>query len=160
MTYTIEIQSSDYIVDAPRLIKAVTTVLDQHEVDRNSGITIVFHSNEDQQKLNLTHRQIDAPTDVLSFPAEPLPEGITDELPYLGDLLIAHPYTSHVAEQNNVDLADVLCLLVIHGTLHLLGYDHLDEEEKAEMWSAQADALQTIGIAPSLVDKYGGEFDA
>jgi probable rRNA maturation factor len=159
MTYTIDIQSSGYVVDQQRLTHAITTVLDQHEIDRSSSLTVVVHDNEAQQQLNLAHRQIDAPTDVLSFPSDPLPEAITDEPPYLGDLLIAYPYTAKVADQRQVSIDDVLCLLVIHGTLHLLGYDHLTDEEKAEMWAAQADALVAVGIAPRLVDVYGGDGD-
>jgi len=160
MSYTIEVQANSYIVDKSRLIQAAETVLDHHIVDRTSSLTIVFHDDEEQHKLNASHRQIDTPTDILSFPADPLPEGISDEPPYLGDLVIAYPYTSNVAERHNTDLADVFCLLVIHGTLHLLGYDHLTDDDKTEMWSAQADALKTMNIDPIIVDQYGGELDA
>jgi len=155
MTYAIAIQANNFQVDSQTLIAAVVAVLDQHEVDRTSGVTVVFQTDEEVRTLNFAHRDIDAPTDILSFPAEPLPADITDEPPYLGDLIIAYPYTSAVAKHNSVDLADVLCLLVIHGTLHLLGYDHLTDDEKTEMWSAQADALKAINIAPDIVEQYG-----
>ncbi len=159
MSYTIDIRHEGYSVDTKRLIQSVSAVLDQHDIDRESGLTIVFHDNKAQRALNLAHRQIDAPTDVLSFPADPLPQDISEEKPYLGDLLIAYPYTQNTAKQNNANLDDVFCLLVIHGTLHLLGYDHLTDEEKTDMWSAQADALKIIHIEPTIVDTYGGTND-
>jgi len=160
MSYTIDIQNdSHYLIDAERLQQAVTTVLNQHEVDRASNVTIVFTDNDAIQKLNLQHRQTDAPTDVLSFPADALPDYITDEPPYLGDLVIAYPYASLQAQKHHHLLSDSLCLLVIHGTLHLLGYDHDTPENRAEMWSAQADGLQTMGIDTQIVPALEGNPD-
>lgn len=153
-SYTINIQTPRYPVDVERLKLAIITVLDQHDVSRNSSLTVVIQDNDEVRRLNSTYRQIDAPTDILSFPADSLPH-LSDEPPYLGDLIIAYPYTSQVAKQRHVDLAEVLCLLVIHGTLHLLGYDHMTNEEKDEMWTAQADTLTTLKINPTIVDQYG-----
>ena len=160
MTYSIDIQNDALAVpDATRLEQAVITVLDQHDVDRNSGLTIVFTDDEVVRKLNLQHRKIDAPTDVLSFPADPLPEYVTDEPPYLGDLVIAYPYAVDQAEKLQHNLNDSLCLLLIHGTLHLLGYDHDTPQNRAEMWSAQADALQAMQIDTRIVPALEGESD-
>lgn len=161
MTYTIDIQNdAQYAIDAGRLQQAVTTILNQHEIDRNSSLTIVFTEDNAVRKLNLQHRQIDAPTDVLSFPADALPDFITDTPPYLGDLIIAYPYASTQAKTHQHQLSDSLCLLVIHGTLHLLGYDHDTLENRAEMWSAQATGLQTMNIDPSIVPSLEGNQDA
>ena len=160
MTYAIDIQNDpDYAVNPARLIQAITTVLDQHELDRTSGLTVVFTDNDGVQKLNLKHRGIDAPTDVLSFPADPMPDFITDEPPYLGDLIIAYPYAAKQAETHQHALDDSLCLLVIHGTLHLLGYDHDTPENRAEMWSAQADALHAMNIDTGIVPSLEGDGD-
>lgn len=155
MTYTIDIQTNPYNIDTYQLEQAVQTVLDQHAVSRDSSLTIIFTDNNAVRQLNHQHRQLDAPTDVLSFPADPLPDYVTGEPPYLGDLIIAHPYTSATIEKQGVDFNQTLCLLVVHGTLHLLGYDHTTEDEKDEMWSAQADALQAIQIDPQIVEAYG-----
>lgn len=161
MTYCIDIQNDlNYSVDATRLQQAVTTVLNQHELDRDSSLAIVFTDNSGVQKLNVQHRQIDAPTDVLSFPADPLPEFITNEPLYLGDLIVAYPYASKQAEAHGHHLDDSLCLLVIHGTLHLLGYDHNTPENRAEMWAAQADALKTMRIDTGIVPSLEGTDDA
>jgi len=160
MTYQIQFQNAlDYAIDKARLKQAIETVLNQHELDRNTGLTVVFTDNEGVRKLNMQHRQIDAPTDVLSFPADPLPDFITDEPPYIGDLIIAYPYASKQAEVHQHELSDSLCLLVIHGTLHLLGYDHDTLENRADMWSAQADALTIMNIDTAIVPSLEGNAD-
>ncbi len=160
MTYTIDIQNDNsYLIEEDRLRQAVTTILNQHELDRTSALSIVFTDNDAVQKLNLEHRQTDAPTDVLSFPADSLPDYITDEPPYLGDLIIAYPYASSQAKQHQHKLSDSLCLLVIHGTLHLLGYDHDTLENRAEMWAAQADGLTAMGIDTAIVPALEGNPD-
>ena len=160
MTYAINIQNDDsYLIDEKRLAQAVITILNQHEIDRTSGLSIVFTDNDAVQKLNQDHRQTDAPTDVLSFPADSLPDYITDEPPYLGDLIIAYPYASLQAEKHQHNLSDSLCLLVIHGTLHLLGYDHDTPENRAEMWAAQADGLTAMGIDTAIVPALEGNTD-
>ena len=76
---------------------------------------------------------------------------IADEAPYLGDLVIAYPYASAQATGLGHPLADSLALLVVHGTLHLLGYDHDTTESRAAMWAAQARALTTLNISPEIV---------
>lgn len=161
MTYTIDIQNeAQYAIDAERLQQAVTAILNQHEIDRHSSLTVVFTDNDAVRKLNQQHRQIDAPTDVLSFPADALPDFITDVPPYLGDLIIAYPYATLQAEEHQHELSDSLCLLVIHGTLHLLGFDHNTAENRAEMWVAQANGLQTMGIDAGIVPSLEGNLDA
>jgi len=160
MTYTIDIQNDvPYLIDNDRLRQAVTAILNQHEIDRTSALSIVFTDNAAVQKLNLEHRQTDAPTDVLSFPTDSLPDYITDESPYLGDLIIAYPYASLQAKKHHHELSDSLCLLVIHGTLHLLGYDHDTPDNRAEMWTTQASGLRLMGIDTNIVPALEGNFD-
>jgi probable rRNA maturation factor len=94
---------------------------------------------------------VDAPTDVLSFPADqPLIPDEEDPEPYLGDLVLALPYIQRQAQSEAHSLDDELILAVIHGTLHLLGYDHDSAENQAEMWAVQSEALQTLGVAISV----------
>jgi probable rRNA maturation factor len=66
--------------------------------------------------------------------------------PYLGDLIIALPYTQRRAAELGHALEDELILLVVHGTLHLLGYDHDTAENQARMWQKQAELLAQLGI--------------
>jgi probable rRNA maturation factor len=153
MSFVIAVQNElNFAVDAAHLQRAAQAVLSQHEADTESALTVVITTDEAVRALNQQHRNIDAPTDVLSFPADPLPAELAeDEASYLGDLVIAFPYASAQAKRENHDLGASLSLLVVHGTLHLLGFDHDTPENRAEMWAAQAKALQTLGIDDAIV---------
>jgi probable rRNA maturation factor len=155
-----------YAVNHERLRAAVAAVIAQEGAAPDSVVSVVITDNEAVAALNLEYRGIDAPTDVLSFPSEPLPEELRDALDdedaaYLGDLVIAFPYASAQAEREQHALDDSLGLLVVHGTLHLLGYDHDTPERKAGMWAAQARALEALGIpthiVPALEEDHGDE---
>ena len=91
-------------------------------------------------ELNEQYRDTDGPTDVLSFPAQdPTPGFVTapEMASYLGDIIIALPYTRRQAAALGRPLGDELRLLAVHGALHLLGYDHAEPEEEAAMWARQ-----------------------
>ena len=137
-----------------RLKQASSEVLSSHPPHRNDCLTIILSDAEALRALNRQHRRVDAPTDVLSFVAPALPEGIEDGQRYLGDILIAHDYVADTLAARHRDLDDILCLLVIHGTLHLLGYNHGADAARDRMWSAQASALESVGIDPALVGEY------
>jgi probable rRNA maturation factor len=148
----------NFQVDSARLQAAAQAVIERHEIDQASSLSIVISTNEAVHALNLQHRSVDAPTDVLSFPADPLPAELLEEMedegaepPYLGDLVIAYPYASQQAASLKHNLNDSLALLVVHGTLHLLGYDHDTPENRAEMWEEQAAVLELLGIDTSIV---------
>lgn len=143
-----------YPADAARLAEAARTVIVQEGADPASAVGIVISDDETVRRLNAEYRETDSVTDILSFPADPLPLALTaamDEPPYLGDLIIAHPYAAAQAAALGHDLNDSLGLLVVHGTLHLLGYDHDTPENRAGMWAAQARALDALGISTALV---------
>lgn len=149
----IDIQNENqYVIKSSQLRTAIQAVINLHEVDVESGVSVVFATDEAVHALNKQHRDVDAPTDVLSFPAEPLPPELQDsEAPYLGDLIIAYPYASSQAKRLKHPLEDSLALLVVHGTLHLLGYDHDSPENRAEMWAEQANALKSLNIDTRIV---------
>ena len=141
-----------YTINEALIHRAIQSVINRHEVSTETAITVVFTTNEAVQKLNKQHRNVNAPTDILSFPANPLPPGIADsETTYAGDLIIAYPYARIQAEKLNHSLDDSLALLVIHGTLHLLGYDHDNPESRAEMWAEQASVLKAMNIDTDIV---------
>jgi probable rRNA maturation factor len=152
------LNEKQFPVDEARLIEAAATVLRQHDEDADTGMTIVIEDNEAITELNRQFRQIDAPTDVLSFPVDEIPLD-EDEPPYIGDLVIAHPYATAQAEREGHPLGDSFALLVIHGTLHLLGYDHDTPENRAEMWEAQEKALLALGVSPTLVPSLEGALE-
>jgi len=153
MSFTIHIQNEEaYPINAGKLQAAARTVLSQHGVAEQAELTVRLTNNAAVHRLNLQFRQVDAPTDVLSFPADPLPPELReDEMLYLGDLVIAYPYARAQAQHNKHDVQDSLVLLLVHGILHLLGYEHDTPEKKGEMWAAQATALNALGIDAAIV---------
>lgn len=158
MTYQIQVQNEQgYDIEVRRLQVAAQTVLEQHEIDAGSSMTIVITGNNAVRNLNKLHRRVDAPTDVLSFPADPLPPELAEEGAYLGDIIIAHDYALAQAQRLEHDFHESLALLVIHGVLHLLGYDHVIAPQKAKMWAAQARALQALGLSEDLVPGLEGD---
>jgi len=150
--FTVDVQNDPgYPLDAGRLCEAAQAVLKQQNAHPDSSLTIVFTDDESIAALNRQYRDLDAPTDVLSFPAGPPIVDLEDEPPYLGDLIIAFPYAAAQAQRLGHDLDDSLVLLAVHGTLHLLGFDHDTDERRADMWAAQAAALQALGISQDIV---------
>jgi probable rRNA maturation factor len=155
MNYEIDIQDELEIETFPvqRVTHAISEVLAHHDIAAGSGITLVITTDAEVRSLNQHYRGVDAPTDILSFPADPLPMEIVEEdaePPYLGDLIIAYPYTVHQAQEAGHPLEDELVLLVIHGTLHLLGYDHDNEANQQRMWAEQQRALTVAGVTISV----------
>lgn len=125
-------------VDADDIVAAVAATLDAEE--QAGEVTVVVTTDEAVAELNRQYRDTDGPTDVLSFPAQdPAPGFVAapEMDAYLGDIVIALPYTRRQAAALGRGLRDELRLLTIHGTLHLLGYDHADPDEEAEMWARQ-----------------------
>ena len=107
-------------------------------------LSIVLTDDEHLQQMNRDYLGIDAPTDVLSFPAkERDPQSGRS---YLGDILISVPRAAEQARAAGHSTEAEVQLLVIHGVLHLLGHDHARATDKARMWAAQAAILQSIGL--------------
>ena len=157
MSFTVDIQIKQvYPVAESRLRQAAETVLKQLRADSRSHVTLVVTDDDSVRRLNLKYRQVASETDVLSFPAGPTPVDTDSNSAYLGDILIAYPYAKRVAKRRNLNAENAICMLAIHGLLHLLGHHHDTETEKRAMWNEQAAALASIGIDPDIVDKYGG----
>ena len=125
------------------LERAALTVLAHQSAD--GDLTIVLTDDAQLRELNRDYLGIDAPTDVLSFPAsETDPETARR---YLGDILISIPRANEQAHAAGHALEAEVQLLTVHGTLHLLGYDHAEADEKARMWKAQAEVLERLGLS-------------
>jgi probable rRNA maturation factor len=130
-------------VDAGLLVSAAEAVVALQKADPQAELTIVVETDEYLRELNHQFLGIDTPTDVLSFPADEIdPES---GLRYLGDIIISYPRALEQATAAGETVAEEMQLLVVHGTLHLLGFDHGEAEEKAAMWAAQQQALDQIG---------------
>jgi probable rRNA maturation factor len=140
----IYIESHPKFSDVALLERTANTVLEQQSVKEDLILSIILTDDEKLHELNHDYLGIDAPTDVLSFPASELdPE---TGARYLGDILVSVPRAAEQAKAAGHDLAGEVQLLVVHGILHLLGYDHAEAEEKARMWAAQADVLERLGL--------------
>lgn len=111
----------------------------------HGDLSIVLSDDRHLHELNLDYLGVDSPTDVLSFPAAEIdPE--TEEL-YLGDIAISIPRAIQQAQNAGHPVEAEAQLLVVHGVLHLLGYDHSTDEEKAVMWAEQARVLERLGLS-------------
>lgn len=131
-------------VDTQVLEKAIMGVFEQQSAPSETDMTFVISDDEQLRSLNYHYRDIDAPTDVLSFPADfNDPE---NNRPYLGDVVVSLPRAEFQAEEGGHSLMAELQLLAVHGVLHLLGHDHLEDEEKAQMWAAQSEILHQLGL--------------
>ena len=107
-------------------------------------LSVILTDDARLHELNLNYLGVDAPTDVLSFPAsETDPE---TGARYIGDILISIPRAQAQAEAAGHSLEAEVQLLVVHGVLHLMGHDHAEAEEKARMWKAQAEILEGLGL--------------
>jgi len=112
-------------------------------------LTIRIVDVEEMTELNEMYRKKTGPTNVLSFPAEISPEF---EFPLLGDIVICASVVQREAEDANIELLAHWAHMVVHGTLHLLGYDHMNKEEAEIMEDIEKQILTKMGYpAP-----YGG----
>lgn len=106
-------------------------------------ISIVIVDADEGRELNSQWRGKDYATNVLSFPSN-LPAELG--LPLLGDLVICAPVVEREAEEQGKTLSSHWAHMVIHGTLHLLGYDHIEDNEAEEMEALETEIMQTLGF--------------
>ena len=112
--------------------------------DPSAGLTIRVVDEAESAELNEHYRHKANPTNVLSFPFE-APPGIPVE-PSLGDLVICAPVIVREAQEQEKSLEAHWAHMVVHGTLHLLGMDHLQEQEAEEMEAGEAEVLAALGF--------------
>jgi probable rRNA maturation factor len=135
-------------VNARRLQEVALKTLASENVSDEIELTIVITGDKEIHDLNRRYRGVDAPTDVLAFG-----EGVTDahfvaapgEPTCLGDVIISYPRAKAQAHSAGHSVAAELRLLVVHGVLHLVGYDHAEPDEKRKMWTAQNKVLRELG---------------
>ena len=129
---------------AAQLIERAAAAVLAHE-STQGDLTIVLSDDDQLQELNRRYLGMDAPTDVLSVPASEMdPDSRTA---YLGDVLISVPRAEAQAAAAGHPLESEVQLLVVHGALHLLGYDHAQTDDRTRMWSVQSAVLESIGLA-------------
>lgn len=138
MAYFINVEVDDEVedrVDQAALVTMLDRVLAEDGVDDGASLALVLADDLLLRELNLRHRDVDAPTDILSFPADegeafPAPEG---EPPFLGDIVVSVESVERQAEEAGLGAGEELSHVVLHGLLHLLGYDHEETADEAKM---------------------------
>ena len=114
-------------------------------------MTVRIVDEAESHALNLNYRGKDRPTNVLSFPFE-CPDEV--ELPLLGDLVICRQVVEREAQEQDKPLMAHWAHMVVHGSLHLLGYDHIEDDEAEEMESLETQIMTGLGFAdPYLSEK-------
>lgn len=133
--------------------KVVSKVLEEEKVLPEVDVYITLTNNEEIHKINKEYRDVDRPTDVLSFPMyerheiASLKNDTDDEIEkILGDIIVSVEKVKEQAEEYGHSFERELAYLVTHGMLHLLGYDHIIEEEKAVMRKREEEILETLNI--------------
>lgn len=114
-------------------------------------VTVRIVDSEESHELNRDYRGVDRPTNVLSFPFE-APPGM--EIDLLGDLVICRQVVEREAKEQNKPLLAHWAHMVVHGSLHLLGYDHIEDDEAEEMESLETEIMQKMGFEdPYIAEK-------
>lgn len=126
------------------LSKAVTNF------QAHAEVTVRIVDTQESHNLNLQYRGKDKPTNVLSFPFE-APPGV--ELNLLGDLIICRQVVEQEAKEQQKPLLAHWAHMVVHGSLHLLGYDHIDDNEAEEMESLESEFLMSMGFQDPYIDE-------
>jgi len=123
---------------------AVQKALTHQAAQENVDVTIVLTDDDQLHELNRQWMDVDAPTDVLSFPSEEIDPESGNR--YLGDILISVERAAEQAKASGHSVEAEAQLLVVHGVLHLMGHDHAQPDEKERMWKAQAEILDSLGL--------------
>jgi probable rRNA maturation factor len=146
MNLTTEVEAGDWqrVVDLDQLVqRTVKATLPQ---DERRSIHILFTDDAAMQAINKQWLGKDRPTNVLSFPAaaQPVPKG---EVAHLGDLVLAWDTVNNEATNQGKTAADHISHLIVHGLLHLQGFDHEIEAEAETMEAREIAILSNLGIA-------------
>jgi probable rRNA maturation factor len=148
MTFEISIGPQIDVPDTTLTLlnNAASVTLNHQGLQDHAAVTILLSDDTTLQALNKEFLGEDRPTDVLSFPAGDTLPGMGDFTNYLGDVALSVPYATRQAMAKGHDPAAEMQLLVVHGLLHLLGYDHDTSAEQQRMWSVQAEILERLGL--------------
>ncbi len=137
-----------YDVDYELIEKTVKNSLEYENFSDNTEISVTIVGLDEIHQINLEHRGIDRPTDVLSFP---LIDFTRDKLPenekiYLGDIVLCYDKVLSQAEEYGHSTERELAFLTAHSMLHLMGYDHMVPEEEKVMFAKQEEILAKMGL--------------
>lgn len=137
---------------ADPLQQAAETALAALKRKPTDSLTILIGGSKLLRDLNHQYRGLERETDVLSFPADYLDPDL--QATYLGDIVISYPAALKQAENAGHGVVEELQLLVVHGILHLLGFDHLELSEKEIMWKEQQRILDLLDLDIVVREEY------
>ncbi len=143
--YFENVQESERVTYALKMLvrRAILATLEYEGKDGHSEVSVTFTDNEGIRAINREYRQIDAPTDVLSFPLFEEAEGTR----MLGDIVLSLEKCRAQAEEFGHSFERECAFLTVHSTLHLLGYDHVNsEEEETDMRARQTAIVEKMGL--------------
>lgn len=130
-----------------RAEKTIEEVLRVENFTENAEVSLSIVDMETIHRLNKEYRDVDRPTDVLSFPMDE--EGYDNEgnpIFLLGDIVICLDVAENQAKDFGHSLEREMMYLICHSTLHLLGYDHIEEDDKLEMRSREKEVMKNLGV--------------
>jgi probable rRNA maturation factor len=139
-------------VDLLQLRHLAELVLTEEGYPDETEVTVLLVSEEEMASYNERFLDRAGPTDVLAFPVEELVPGVVPDHdpsgpPFvIGDVIVAPGYVSRQAAENQVGFDDEMALMVAHGILHLLGYDHIDDDDAELMERREAELLSMVGV--------------
>lgn len=147
----ITVDNEELIPSVEQMQLWAQTAFELATYNKDCAFTARFTTPEEVHSLNKQYRNVDRPTNILSFPfeaPEDLPEeALEDECEYLGDLVICMDILQKEAQEQNKSLIEHCAHLIIHGCLHLLGFDHITDEEAQEMEGLEIKILAKLGYA-------------
>lgn len=144
MSYQIDIESnsqSQQIPPVAELERWITAALRSQQLEE-AEVSLYIADEAESQELNSQYRGKDYPTNVLSFPAD-IPEEVG--IPLLGDLIVCAPVVEREAQEQGKTLDAHWAHMLVHGSLHLLGFDHIDDGEADEMEALETEIITGLG---------------
>lgn len=127
-----------------KLEKAINATLEYEKFNKFSQVSVSIVTKEEIKELNKMYRNIDKVTDVLSFPMDD--DEFEGEALILGDIVLCIDRAIEQAEDFGHSVDRELCYLTVHSTLHLLGFDHMEEEEKKEMRFHEEEVMNILNL--------------
>jgi probable rRNA maturation factor len=159
MSLSVDIQSasSEPLPDENDIRRWIAAALGDRTIQQDIEISVRVVDTQEMTSLNETYRGNTGPTNVLSFPAD-LPAEL--QLPLLGDIVICAPVVRDEARAQGKSLPAHWAHMSIHGTLHLLGYDHIDPQEALTMESLESDILRQLNYPCPYSDNPRQEYSS
>ncbi len=136
--------------EAVETVVAMAAASADAEIADDAELSLVLTDDAAIRVLNRDHRNLDKPTNVLSFPQDD-PEAEAYG-PLLGDIVVAHETVAREADEEGISFRDHFLHMIVHGFLHLVGYDHMNDDEAEEMEGLETAILARLGIANPYAD--------